>query len=311
MWRGDMPGIFEQLPLWPPAGELAGVGMFTLVLVAGIGLAIALGRHRTIVIGIGTIMAGVWLLRFWHAHRMWKTQLVQLYPRTTAELLYCALILCGCAAFFLVERARRRAPEDSPLHSPSGVIGATCAVLLLLAFAVSPTLDRFMPEEAVRDLGNLAWLAIKTPAEHEENHAASATIVTSTSYEADDWTKAHLIDGKRDTGYTSELSSTEHREEWVEVRFAHPTWFSRVILQSSAGGFPVDFTIDVWNGERWLPRLSRRDYTPTYGPELFSWNRREKTDRIRIHATRLAPVAPIRTLGGGYALRLGEIGVYK
>ena len=62
--------------MWPPAGELGGVGLFSLIMFAGLGLAVALGRKRTAVITVGCVFAGTWLLRFWYAHLLWKTKLV-------------------------------------------------------------------------------------------------------------------------------------------------------------------------------------------------------------------------------------------
>lgn len=138
MWRNDLPGKIGD---WPPLGELGGVGLFTLVLVSGLGLAVALGRRTTVVISVLSMMTGAWLMRFFYARLMWETQLVQLYPRTTALILYCLLILAGFAVHWLV----RRASTDSPLRGSSGLIGAACALLLLFASTGSATSDRFMP----------------------------------------------------------------------------------------------------------------------------------------------------------------------
>jgi galactan 5-O-arabinofuranosyltransferase len=304
MWRGDLPGIFEKLGLWPPAGELAGVGVFTLVLVAGLGVAIMLGRGRTVVLGVISMMLGAWVLRLWYAEHMWKTGLVQLYPRTTAELLYCSLILCGFAVFFAVERHSR-------LRTPSAVIGGSCAVLLLSGFAASATLDRFMPKLDCRDYGYLAWRALKTPKENAINRSLGASVEASSSLETSGFSKDSVVDGKIETGYSSELSAAEDREEWIEVRFGAPTTFSRVVLEAWGDGFPVDFTIEVWNGSEWQTRLSQRGYRAFWGPEVFSWNRTETTERIRIRATRLAPVEPAGSISRGFALRLREIEVFK
>jgi galactan 5-O-arabinofuranosyltransferase len=138
MWRNDLPG---EVGTWPPIGELGGVGLFTLILITGLGLAIALGRKTTVVITIGCVMAGAWLMRFFYARMMWETKLVQLYPRTTALILYSLLILSGFAVHWLV----RRLPSDSPLRSSSAMIGAACALLLVFASMGSATADRFMP----------------------------------------------------------------------------------------------------------------------------------------------------------------------
>src|SRR5262249_39965699 len=115
MWRGGLHGVIGQ---WPPAGELNGVGLFTIIFAIGIGVAIAFGRGQTIVIGIVCMMTGAWLFRYWHAHNMYAHKLVQLYPRTSPELFYCSILLTLFAVYFLLERARARALADSPLHSP-------------------------------------------------------------------------------------------------------------------------------------------------------------------------------------------------
>lgn len=311
MWHGDMPGLVEKLGLWPPAGELAGVGVFTIMLVIGFGVATALGRGRTIVTGVIAMMVGTWFLRFWYAAHMWETGLVQLYPRTTAELLYCFLILCGYAVFLVAERRS----DDGPPRTPSAMIGGASAVLLLLGFSASATLDKWMPRLDERDLGNLAYRALKTPKEHDKNLALGASIEASTSVEAEGWSKDHLVDGDLKSGYSSELSATADHEEWVVVTFPRARSLSRVILEASSpgasDGFPLDFTIELWTGERWVERISRHDYVPTYGPEIFALSIPETTNRIRIRATKLSAVEPVGTIGRGYAFRIREIEVYR
>jgi hypothetical protein len=164
MFGGELPAS----QVWPPLGELGGVGLFTIVLAIGLGCAVALGRSRTVVITVCSTMAGAWLLRFWYAHLMWKTKLVQLYPRTTAEILYCLLILCGYAAYLAVERVKRNAAADSPLRSPSGLIGAVCGLLLLFGSAGSLISNRYMPNDSTpMSFGILAWNAhLAQKAEH-------------------------------------------------------------------------------------------------------------------------------------------------
>lgn len=153
MWRNDLQG---RVGTWPPFGELGGVGLFTLVLAAGFGLAIAYGRNRVTVIGMSLMMVGAWLLRFWYARMMWETRLVQLYPRTTALILYCLIALTGLAVFWIV----RGRSADSPLRSKYGIIGAVCALLFAFASTGSATADRYMPsKEEPPSLGLLSWTA--------------------------------------------------------------------------------------------------------------------------------------------------------
>ncbi len=138
MWRNDLPGV---LATWPPLGELGGVGLFTSLLIGGFGLAVALGRKHTIVIGLAAMMLGAWLLRFWYARSLWETKLVQLYPRTTPLILYCLIVMTGAGVMWLVERAA----ADHPLRGRGGTIGAVCGLLLLFASAGSALGDRYMP----------------------------------------------------------------------------------------------------------------------------------------------------------------------
>jgi galactan 5-O-arabinofuranosyltransferase len=142
MWRGDLPGM-DPGP-WPPPGELGGVGLFTILAVLGLGLAITVARQRTAVIMLGSVFVGAWLLRFHFGSKMYAEQAVQLYPRSTAELLYCLLLLTGFAVYYEV---RRRAEAGPPKvdGSRSAAIGALTALLVVLASAGSAIGDRYMP----------------------------------------------------------------------------------------------------------------------------------------------------------------------
>jgi galactan 5-O-arabinofuranosyltransferase len=155
MWHNDLPGV---LSTWPPIGELGGVGMYTLALSGGLGLAIAYGRKSFLVIGLGSMMAGAWVLRFWIARMLWDTKLVQLYPRTAPLILYCLIVLTGLAVYWAVERR----PADSPLRGRSALVGGVCALLLVFASAGSSTVDRYMPRDTTPEgPGFLAWTAFQ------------------------------------------------------------------------------------------------------------------------------------------------------
>jgi len=149
LWRNDTPG---NVGVWPPIGEVGGVGLYTILLALGLGAAIALGRRTTVVIGTAAIMAGAWFMRFFFARQMWETKLVQLYPRTTPLILYSLIVLCGFAAFWL----SRRLAAQHPLRGSSGLIGALCALMLVFASAGSATADRFMPVNS--DPPGAGWL---------------------------------------------------------------------------------------------------------------------------------------------------------
>jgi hypothetical protein len=145
MWRNDLAG---DVGPWPPPGELAGVGVFTLLLVLGLGAAIALAGRRTAVLTVALLMAGAWVLRFAFAAQMYETQSVQLYPRTTAEILFCLLVL----AVLAVRHALARVSVPS---GPSVTLGVLAAALLLALSMGSALADRYLP----RDDGSTAWLA--------------------------------------------------------------------------------------------------------------------------------------------------------
>jgi galactan 5-O-arabinofuranosyltransferase len=161
MWRNDLPG---DVGPWPPLGELAGVGVFTVLLVAGLGVAIAVAGRRTAVLTICALMAGSWLLRFLIASQMYATQTVQLYPRTTAEILFCLLLLVVLAAMYggrRVQDAWRARTAESNGHVPRNaapVVGALCAALLLALSMGSATADRYLPRND-GSVGLLAYVA--------------------------------------------------------------------------------------------------------------------------------------------------------
>jgi galactan 5-O-arabinofuranosyltransferase len=161
MWRNDLPG--ETGP-WPPLGELAGVGVFSALLVAGLGVAVAVAGRRTAVLTLCALMAGAWVLRFAIASQMYATQTVQLYPRTTAEILFCLLLLAVLAARYGGRRAREawqaRTAEGNG-HVPRNaapVLGTLCAALLLALFMGSATADRYLPRND-GSVGLLAYVA--------------------------------------------------------------------------------------------------------------------------------------------------------
>lgn len=286
--------------VWPPPGELGGVGVFTLVLAAGLGLAVLLGRTRTLVIAVAAMMTSSWLLRFWRAHLMFKTKLVQLYPRTTAEIGYCLAILTGFAVYVLVERARRRSPADHPLRSASAPIGAMCALALVFLSSGSRINDAYMPNKSTDSHGWVAWMGHQISP--HTNHAPGATIKTSSSVEQAGWSSKYLND-TGPAGYSSE-QTPDDREQTIELWTQGNRRISNVVLVPASDGFPVEATVEVWDGERWLPRVTQRWPTPPTGPQSLSWPIADSTDRVRLRVSRL------RQAGATYVLRLAEIEVH-
>jgi hypothetical protein len=153
MWRNDLPGPVGP---WPPPGELAGVGVFALLLIVGLGLAVALGGRRTTIVTLGALLAGAWVLRLWFASQAYATGTVQLYPRTSAEILYCLLLLSVFAVRYGVRRVGERLPRGvSPVAVTVGGLGA--ALLLGLSIG-SSVADRYQPRND-GSVGLLAYVA--------------------------------------------------------------------------------------------------------------------------------------------------------
>lgn len=160
MWRNDTPG---DVGPWPPPGELAGMGLFSALLVVALGAAVVLGRRRLDVLTLAACLAGAWVVRFFLASRMYATGTVQLYPRTTVEILYCLLAL-GVLALMLGWRrlvdvvATLRPDGPRPGRAPTLVVGVLASALLAGLFMGSATADRYLPRPD-RSTGLLAFVA--------------------------------------------------------------------------------------------------------------------------------------------------------
>lgn len=144
---------------------------------------------------------------------------------------------------------------------------------------------------------------------------ARATLAPNTSYEAEGWGAANVTDGRRDSSWTSEGISSQAYSGAANtvdliVQLAGTRTFSQVVLFPRdddgwvGGGFPVDFTIDVWTGASWLTRVTKVGYQIPMTGQAFTWAG-DTTDRIRIHVTKLGNVPAY-----GYFLQLAEVEVY-
>ena len=162
MWRTDLPGTVGT---WPPPGELAGMGLVSALLVVGLAVALFVGRHRTDVLVLAACLAGAWVLRLYLAARMWADNAVQLYPRTTPEILFCLLAL-GVLAIMLsirgvfawlarVQTASGYGGLATSRPSASAGIAVVAAALLAGLFTGTATADRYMP----RNDGSVGYLA--------------------------------------------------------------------------------------------------------------------------------------------------------
>ncbi|MER7750483.1 hypothetical protein [Kitasatospora sp. NPDC097643] len=164
MWGSDVPGSLAY-GTWPAPGEIGGVSLFTVLLLAGAGAALALGPRNSVVLAIAAAAASAFAMRYWYASHMFKNQAVMLYPRTNAQLLYCFLALTGFAFFLGLDRYRNRRLKTGPaaaIRTPRGaVVGALCALGLLFGMAGSSTANRYMPEDPRHrsGFGSFAWEA--------------------------------------------------------------------------------------------------------------------------------------------------------
>ena len=141
------------------------------------------------------------------------------------------------------------------------------------------------------------------------NDETRPIITASNAYPFDGWSKYGVVDGIKesippDWGHTTR-ARPDAGTEWIELRYGKRRSISKVTLYPASGGehFPADFEIQIWDGERWIARVTKTDYTANVGPHEFSWSPADNTDRVRILATKL------RAINGTYMFQLAEIEV--
>ncbi|WP_344459879.1 hypothetical protein [Kitasatospora kazusensis] len=164
-WRSDRSG-WPPSWAWPPPGGLAGQDAVTLLVLAGLALALALGLRRPPVVAALAALASAWVLRFWFAGHMQRDQAVMLYPRTTWQILYCLLALTVLAAMLLAGGVRStwsRLTAGQPVRLPRFLgrrlaAGSLCGLALFGAMAASWSANRYMPTDpAQHTMGLDAW----------------------------------------------------------------------------------------------------------------------------------------------------------
>ncbi|MEV7597163.1 hypothetical protein AB0O91_07190 [Kitasatospora sp. NPDC089797] len=201
-WASDRPGT-QTYHNWPLSGELAGQSAFTLLVLAAAALAIGLGSGGILVRTVAAVLASSWLLRFWFASRMERTQAVQLYPRTTWIIMYCLIVLAVLGLMLAVQRLTAWSRTLSPSGGAAGdgtsvsngpgstaggpsrrtirrmTTGGVCAIALFAAMAGSWSANRYMPttDTTVQDMGLDAWRAhlLKDAAGHCPRYSPVAT----------------------------------------------------------------------------------------------------------------------------------------
>jgi galactan 5-O-arabinofuranosyltransferase len=155
MWRNDRP--VGAGSIWPPLGELGGVGLFTVLLAVGAGVAIWFGWRRTVVLALGCVAASAWVIRMWLAAGQYQTMSVRLYPRTTMLILSCLLLLAGFGVRYAVIRWRDRTRQPGFRMAPVGLL--LVPLLFFFASAGSATGDKYMPVGARESVGYFTYIA--------------------------------------------------------------------------------------------------------------------------------------------------------
>jgi hypothetical protein len=131
----------------------------------------------------------------------------------------------------------------------------------------------------------VAWQSVPVP-----HLAVGAAVTASSSYAP--LPPANLTDGTRSTVYSSAPGSTIDHTETVEIKLGAQRAFSQVRLVNRSDGpygFPRDFQIQVWDGSRWLTRVTRTGFASpgAGGVATFTWDGTDWTDRVRLVATSL------------------------
>ena len=144
-WDGLQP---QNLGAWPPPGDLGGVGLFTLLLFAGLAIAVGFGRREPAVIVIGTSIVSAWVMRFWFAEHMYATGNVNLFPRTNVQIFFGMLMVTGLALWYTLRYAIRRGPLQqlaAVWDRGTPVIGLVAGLLFVFASIGGWAADKYMP----------------------------------------------------------------------------------------------------------------------------------------------------------------------
>ena len=145
------------------------------------------------------------------------------------------------------------------------------------------------------------------------NLAPAGTLTASSSVENYGFFLNLLNDSNLTSAWSSNNSLTSNHTERVELNLGAVKSFNRVDLyprndSTNIGqGFPVDFTIDVWNGSSWNNVITRTGYVkPGNAVQTFTFPT-QNTNRIRVQGTNLRPIS---TENNAYRMQLTEIAVF-
>lgn len=151
---------------YPGFGEFSGLHTYVVIVLIGLGVAVALGLRKAVIVAPLACFGSAWLIRFWLAGHMEADQQVQLFPRTVIQiqvtLTALTVLACVLAAQRLVPLAKRLAGGERP--APQDRPQRFTAVGVLLAMALAGGMigsffsNQYLPTHPDEKLaGTLAW----------------------------------------------------------------------------------------------------------------------------------------------------------
>ncbi|MFF5971383.1 hypothetical protein ACFY7C_07615 [Streptomyces sp. NPDC012769] len=151
----DEPGEY------PGFGEFSGLHMYAVIVLIGLGFAVALGLRKAVVVAPLACFGSAWLIRFFLAGRMEADQQVQLFPRTMIQI---QVTLTALTVLACVLAAQRLVPLLRRLRAGDGEERRFTAVGVLLAMALAGGMigsffsNQYLPTHPDEKLaGTLAW----------------------------------------------------------------------------------------------------------------------------------------------------------
>ncbi|MET9435452.1 hypothetical protein [Streptomyces sp. NPDC006551] len=152
----DEPGEY------PGMGEFSGLHMYAVVVLIGLGLAVALGLRKAVVVAPLACFGSAWLIRFWLAGHMEADQQVQLFPRTIMQiqvtLTALAVLACVLAVGKLAPLVRSLADDGPRRPRQFTAVGALLALALAGGMIGSFFSNQYLPTAPGEKLaGSLAW----------------------------------------------------------------------------------------------------------------------------------------------------------
>lgn len=142
---------------------------------------------------------------------------------------------------------------------------------------------------------------------NENMITVGAAITATTSMEDYDYYLVHLVDGNLATGWSSVPQTTADSVQAVEIDMKGEVQLSEIQLKPSWGGhgFPVDFTISVFENGKWVDVYEAKDYEKPEDEAIQRFQfETKKVSKFKITVTKMAEEA------GLYVWKMNEIMAY-